>query len=330
MVWITIGVMALAITEIFGYAPSDSTPFVSEIRQSGTCPFVQKTCIKVFRDGGIINGTCSVKPPSSEEVVCCPKRMYAENFKIIRDVAVEVFGSNANLIPPADVKNTCGQHGRVVAFGGGWGKELRVPKGEGKKGGYSADWILVLLQPDDDLAEFVAIEVQSMDTTGSYQQAWCKLMGVPYSPTSGKVGKREGSINWENVNKRILPQLITKGLVFQREALCKKGLFFITPTPVYKRVVERLGTTPGDVPLQPSAITFRHYELGMIAKPGEIKPLVFQGQYTTTVHHLRDAFFSTLNLPPQGTITGKIRDALKAKAKLTRIKNEPEEPLISG
>jgi len=322
--------MALAITEIFGYAPSDKTALVQEIRKSGICPFAQKKCIKVFRDGGIINGTCSVKPPSSEEVVCCPKRMYAEDFKIIKEVAIEVFGQDANLIAPSAVKDTTGQSGRVVAFGGGWGKELRVPKGEGKKGGYSADWILVLLKPDDDLAEFVAIEVQSMDTTGSYQQAWCRLMDVPYAPTSGKKGKREGSINWENVNKRILPQLITKGLVFQREALCKKGLFFITPTPVYRRVVERLGAKPGDVPLQPSAITFRHYELGPTANPGEIKPLVFRGQYTTTVHHLRDAFFSTLHLPPQGTITGKIRDALKSKAKLKGIKNESEGPLVSG
>jgi hypothetical protein len=320
--------MALAITEIFGYAPSDNSRSVDEIRKSGICPFVQKKCIKVFRDGGVINGTCSVKPSTSEEVICCPKRMYAEGFKIIKDVAVEVFGPGANLITPESVEGTSGQKNRVVAFGGGWGKELRVPKGEGKKGGYSADWILVLLEPDDRLTEFVAVEVQSMDTTGSYQQAWCKLMGIQYAPTSGKKGKREGSINWENVNKRILPQLITKGLVFQREALCKKGLFFVTPTPVYKRVVERLGAKPGDVPLQPSAITFRHYELGPDPGPGKVKPLLFQGQYTTTVHHLRDAFFSTLNLPPQGTITEKIRDALKSKAKLKRIKNDPEEPLV--
>jgi hypothetical protein len=322
--------MALAITEIFGYAPFDDSPAVKSIRKSEICPFVGTKCIKVFRDGGIINGTCTVKPPNSEEVICCPKRMYAEGFKIIKDVAAEVFGPNATLITPDAVKSTSGQSDRVVAFGGGWGKELRVPKSDGKKGGYSADWILVLLQQDDNVAEFVAVEVQSMDTTGSYQQAWCKLMGVPYSPTSGRKGKRDGSINWENVNKRIFPQLITKGLVFQREALCKKGLFFITPTPVYKRVVDRLGATPGGVSLQPSAITFRHYELGPAANQGEVKPLLYQGQYTTTVHHLRDAFFSTLNLPPQDSFTEKIRVALKPKNKRRAAKDNSREPLVSG
>ena len=62
-----------------------------------------------------------------------------------------------------------------------------------------------------------------MDTIGSYRaEREAILNGHPYS------GKSVGP-NWENVNKRILPQLIYKGHLLEREALCQSGLFFACP-----------------------------------------------------------------------------------------------------
>lgn len=323
--------MPLTITEIFGYAPPDESPTVKEIRTTGTCPFTSKRCIKVFRDSGVVHGTCTVKTPSEEEVICCPKRLYAQQFKILTDVAVEAFGADLRMIPPKDVFDTKGEQRRVVAFGSGWGKELRVPKSGDQKGSYSADWILALISEANDLLEFVALEVQSMDTTGDYQPEWCKQMGVPYNPVvlPKKKRKKASNINWENVNKRIIPQLLTKGNVFQREKLCKKGMFFVTPTPVYKRVIGRLGAKLSEFPLQSSALTFRYYGLGPSVGPGNIRELVYEGQYTTTVENLKEAFNSTLNLPPMGSIAAKIQKALESPKKLKQKPNEQKE-IISG
>ena len=323
--------MPLAITEIFGFAPHDDSAEVKNYRGTGTCPFTSKKCIKTFRDGGIINGTCTVKPPTGEEVICCPKRLYAENYKILTEVAIEAFGPDVQVIPPKNVQDTKGETRRVVAFGSGWGKELRVPKSAGKAGSYSADWVLALISEENDLQEFVALEVQSMDTTGSYQEEWCNLMGIPYSPVVAKKSKSKPSnINWENVNKRIIPQLLTKGNVFQREKMCKKGVFFVTPTPVYQRVIDRLGAKLSEFPFQSSALTFRHYGLSHDIVPGAVRELVFQGQYTTTIENLKEAFNSTLNLPPMNSIAEKIQSALKSPIKLKKQPNEPKEKLVSG
>ena len=51
--------------------------------------------------------------------------------------------------------------------------------------------------------------------------------GTDRSPEYSNAG-----MNWENVNKRILPQLIYKGHVLRREELCRKGLFFVCPKHV--------------------------------------------------------------------------------------------------
>jgi Restriction endonuclease NotI len=73
-----------------------------------------------------------------------------------------------------------------------------------------------LISVTGELLEFVPVEVQSMDTTGSYQPEWYRLFGRTLPEGRFKKGS---NINWENVNKRIIPQLMSKGNVFRREEL---------------------------------------------------------------------------------------------------------------
>ncbi len=299
--------MPLSITEVFGYSATDiSTEAVAQ-RLSEICPFSHRVCWKSFRSGGVIHGTCAVRPPTSEEVIVCPMRLYAGDYAVLRDVAVVAFGSDAKLIRAADIPGTQGERSRVVAFGRGWGGELRVPRSAEDTGAYAVDWILALIKPDGELEEFVPVEVQSMDTTGSYQREWYKLFGVEL-PLNFK--SKNSNINWENVNKRIIPQLITKGNVFRGESLCKKGLFFICPEPVYKRFIARMGTKLREFPFGSGSLTFRRYQLANAATPGQIRPLEFKGTFTTTVENLRDAFNSTLGLPAMGVMGEAIQTAL--------------------
>jgi hypothetical protein len=308
--------MALLITETFGYATSDDSDTALAQRKSELCPFLNKTCWKRFRNGGLVNGTCAVKPPTSEEVVVCPDRLYAENFRILKDVALEAFGPSMRLIDASDVNSSQGEKNRVVVFGKRWGKELRVPKSGENANGYAADWILARISEGAEVEEFVPVEVQTMDTTGSYQREWYKMNGLNlpsgYEPT-------DPSINWENVNKRIIPQLLIKGNVFGRESMCRKGLFFVCPAPVYKKLMDRLGAKLSPWPMRSGALTFRWYDLEPDAAPGTIRPLRVQGQFTTAVENFKEAFNSTLNLPSMGLMSATVQRAVD-KARTPRKK----------
>jgi hypothetical protein len=117
-------------------------------------------------------------------------------------------------------------------------------------------------------------------------------------------------LNWENVSKRILPQLIFKGHVLQHEPLCKKGLYFVCPTAVYDKIMIRLGGAPTPIHPQPGAITFRCYDLQPATSPGHIRLLSKGSEFTTTISQVAMAFVSPTNLPPTGSYLAAIKAAL--------------------
>lgn len=280
--------MSLKVFEFFGFDPTDTSARPTEIRTSETCPFVGGRCIKAFKSG-LISGACTVKPETSEPVIVCPNRMYANDYEVLKRVATVSFGEGIRLCRGIEDLHRDGKD--VHVFGKRWGKELRLP-GRRKGGGYFVDWILALLNPERRLIEFVAVELQTMDTTGSYEWQVRTFLGLPPVPV------KPAGINWENVNKRILPQLIYKGHVLRREPLCKKGLFFICPTPVYHRVAERLGGPLQEYHQQPGAITFHWYNVAAAIAPGTSRSLIFEGQATTTVDQVALAFTAPTRLPP--------------------------------
>jgi hypothetical protein len=302
--------MASNITEFFGYSPHDQSPEAKAARSSLQCPFLQGTCTKTLNDG-TISGVCTIKQITTSPVIICPIRLYSDSYQILRDVAVQAFGDDIDLVVGGGIaqyraKNpgkTC-----IIVFGKRWGKELRLPnrskKGE-KAGAYFVDWILAHVDPNGKLLSFVAIEVQSIDTTGNYQeQRAAYLNGIP-DPEQTTAG-----LNWENVNKRILPQIIYKGHVLRREPLCHKGLFFICPTPVYHKITERLGGRLAEIHQQPGSVTMMWYDVGPEVPAGQIRRLVSGGQSTTTVDQVALAFTAPSNLPPARVYEQAIRSEL--------------------
>ena len=292
--------MSLKLFEFFGFDPLDSSPAAKLVRETRQCPFVGGTCIKVLRSG-LISGACSAKPATSGPVIICPNRMYAGDYAVLHDVAVACFGADIRLCHgPADAQRDGND---VQVFGKRWGKELRLPN-RGIGGGYFVDWVLALVDADRNLKEFVAVELQTMDTTGSYESQARALHGMDPGET------KSAGINWENVSKRILPQIIYKGHVLRREPRCTKGLFFVCPTPVYHRIITRLGGALEDYHPQSGALTFRWYDLGEVAPPGTPRSLVAGGQRTTTVDQVALAFTSPSGLPPAGVYEQAIRTEL--------------------
>jgi hypothetical protein len=298
--------MASNIVELFGYSPTDPTPLAVNARSQKWCPFIGSTCLKTLSDGSE-SGACTLKPMTSGPVICCPYRLYANEYQILKDVAKLAFGPNCKLFPGKQAKNMSvspDEH-RIAVFGKHWGKELRLPN-RGKSGGYFVDWILARLDGQGQLAEFVAAEVQSIDTTGNYQaERRAHLDGVPF------IGSSTAGFNWENVNKRILPQLIYKGHVLRRERLCHKGLYFICPKPVHDKIRERLGGHLMEYRPQPGALSLLWYDIATEqAEHGLIRNLYQVGAFTTTVDQVALAFTSPSNLPDSNVYEAAIQAVL--------------------
>lgn len=300
--------MALRIVELFGHAPPDATETAATERRGLHCPFVQSECTKLLRDG-TRSGVCTVRQTTSGPVICCPNRMYDENYRILSDVCEVAFGAGTRLIPAKDVANVQHQGRYVAVFGKGWGKELRLPR-RGGRGGYFVDWVLALIGTDGRLEDFVAVEVQTIDTTGNY-----RAERDAYMAGRNFDGQSPAGLNWENVSKRILPQLIYKGYVLRRERLCRSGLFFVCPTPVYERIMQRLGGRLREYPLQTGSVTFRWYDVGPDVDAGQRRRLNLGGQFITAIDEVAAAFNPLADLPPSGVYEEAIRTELEAGAR---------------
>jgi hypothetical protein len=304
--------MASNITEFFGYSPTDQSPEAKKARADLRCPFLEQTCIKTLGRTNTVSGVCTLKPKTSGPVICCPIRLYSGGYKILKDVALQAFGNDLDLVIGHDIARYKAEHpGKacIAVFGRRWGKELRLPSRSKKKGqktgAYFVDWILAHISWGGDLVSFVAIEVQSIDTTGNYQaEQSAHLEGIPFA------GSSTAGFNWENVNKRILPQIIYKGHVLRREPFCHKGLFFICPTPVYNKIAERLGGKLEEIHQQPGSVTMMWYDVGPAVLDGQIRDLQLLGQTTTTVDQVALAFTAPSNLPPPKVYEQAIRAEL--------------------
>lgn len=300
--------MAGRIWELFGFRAEDESEAAQQAADNRHCPVINAPCEKRFSDG-VISGVCSLKPVNSQAVICCPIRLYGDSYMILSQVASMAFGGGLQLVPgrEAVAHSKSNVSACVAVFGKRWGGELRLPQ-KGGKGGYFVDWVLAKIDSSGALEEFVAVEVQTIDTTGSYRAGYDSLMKdrANVSTTAG--------LNWENVSKRILPQLIYKGQVLQREDLCRKGLFFVCPDPVLTRIMARLGGQDGLVKyaLQPASITFLAYTHGVPPYvDGALVPLVQTVAHSTTVYKLQEAF-NNVTLPDENVYKAAILRALGA------------------
>lgn len=303
--------MPLDYYECFGLPVTSQD--IGNVFRDKNCPFVGGRCTKAFSNG-MINGACTLLNPTNKvPVPCCPKRLYGDDYRVLKDVVRTAWGEGIPLILEDANLPTSGSF--VIPFGQKQGCEIRIPykelKGASK---FSIDWILAKVDQNQNLEGFVAVEVQTIDTTGNYRRQFWDL-AKEHDPKINKGTVRPASpssnFNFENVNKRILPQLITKGHVLRRENLCTRGLFFICPSAVYDRIIARVGQLE-DYPIQTGAITFLSYSIDEESDTVP-KKLKLDNTSTTTTDQLSLAFSSPKQLPPQGVYEQAIRQALQKR-----------------
>ena len=108
--------MASKIIEFFGYNPEDRSAAAVKARAQRECPFLGRQCVKTLSDGEI-SGACTLRSMSGGPVICCPIRLYAQNYEILRDVARIAFGPAVPLLAASAITDKTGEC--VAVFGKG-------------------------------------------------------------------------------------------------------------------------------------------------------------------------------------------------------------------
>ncbi len=276
------------LAELFGYAPDDQTEQCRSLWKLSACPFTNRQCTKTNHDSSIIYGTCSVVTQFGDCIIC-PNRMYENDYASLKTISKEVFGETYRLlmyeqfIPVRRKVKSC-----VVALGQNSGREVKI----GTQ--LSMDWVLAKID-NGELVEYTGVEVQSIDITGNYRDAWYSYKNIAKETS---IAPSEHGMNWANVHKRLIPQIIRKGEIYSRSEYVKSGLHFIVPEIVYCKFEEIIGR---DIPLLDkggrNVLTIHTYDLSPPVKHGEQRHLVRNRIIKVSLDEFSQRFIAGPNLP---------------------------------
>lgn len=289
--------------EIFGYAPDDTTAHVRQLWQLGACPFVNGPCEKHNHDQSIIYGTCSVDAPGGECIIC-PLRLYQNNYATLKRIVADAYGDKLELLMYNQfIKRRAAASDCIVALGHNSGKEVKL----GRQ--LSMDWVLARIA-NRKLEEYVGVEVQSIDITGNYRDAWYAYKNL--DPAKKTLVPASGhGLNWANVHKRLIPQIIRKGLVYSRSKLVKRGLYFIVPDIVFDRFERILGSDIGvKASVGPNTLTVHTYSLSPAPSHGRQRNLVFRRSLRIDLDEFAKRFITGPTLPPSTELDSAIKAIL--------------------
>ena len=288
------------IVEIFGHAPNDTTNSCRSLWMLGACPFIASSCSKTNHDKTIVYGTCSVTTKFGDCVIC-PNRLYAGNFATLKAVSEDAFGDIPFYTYQEYIEHREDTTACVVALGMHSGHEIKLQQS------CSMDWVLAKIE-NAKLMEYTGIEVQSIDITNNYRDNWYAYKNIKENAI---IPRSEHGLNWANVHKRLIPQIIRKSLIYSRSTYVKSGLYFIVPDIVYKKFEEIIGA---DIPLTeekaPDVITVHTYKLGEEVPEGKIRGIEPARKIRFKMKDFSDRFVSGPNLPSAEELDAAIRNAL--------------------
>ena len=288
------------LVELFGHSPEDISSKTRKLWNLGACPFTFQPCIKHNHDQTIVYGTCSVTSPFGD-VVICPNRLYANNYESIKKVAKDAFGEIQYFFYDEFIKSNSDNIECAVALGANSGKEVKIGRS------LSMDWVLARIK-NNKLIEYVGIEVQSIDITGNYRDAWHAYKN--YSSNSNSIPSSEHGLNWANVHKRLIPQIIRKGVVYSKSKYCKKGLYFVLPDIVYRKFEDVVGNDLQNISTPNSeTLTVFTYKLTE-KKVNGIRNLALDRTIRFSLDEFANRFISGPNLPPATELDNTIKSIL--------------------
>lgn len=179
------------VVELFGHSAEKMRKDWIRIVQEQQCIFLGKKCYKVRKsDPNTSIGSCTVLYGKQQDpVIICPTRLI-ENRQIFTDCF--------HLLTSHEPGNEL----HIVS-------EVSIPGG-------SVDYFLVSVKKGK-VKDFVGIELQTLDTTGTLwpeRQRLLKMLGVPRSD-KGEVSEKPYGMNWKMTAKTILVQMHHKIQTFE-------------------------------------------------------------------------------------------------------------------
>jgi len=318
------------ICELFGYEPDDTSTSAHTNRETGYCPFLNDGCTKQVTEGPqgkrqkVTLGVCSVVNSKhqiektlvhDEEVIICPNRLYADNYKSLKICIADALKKTIPVYSKEQYdtlkNNALTQPSKVpaeftVMLGQRSGKEVSLSKPNVLS--LSLDWTFAHVK-NGKLQTIIPAEVQSLDITGTYRRGnWeAYMQNQTSAPPSGH------GMNWANVWKRLIPQLIIKGNIALKNSLCSKGTYFVVPERVFQQFEKIIGT--GALPTQPKpdkgVMTVITFDLGPRVGPGQIRDLVQIRKVRYKIQDIAQAFGAGTNVASLGPmITTKVKKQL--------------------
>lgn len=153
-------------------------PKLKKASKTKICPFTEDPCNKT-------NGVCSVWYGGKIQIIC-PNRFYYGKFSLLKKISKDFLGNTPEPKIVSEVK---------------------------LKGYGNIDWV-AYIEKDNIIADFIGIEVQAIDTTGTghLNKAVLDLLNKGYfENTPYKFG-----MNTYNAIKRAFIQMLEKGQVFEK------------------------------------------------------------------------------------------------------------------
>lgn len=286
--------------ELFGYAPDDTSEPARKQWKTQECPFVGGPCVKHSHTqrGGtrLVYGSCSVTnrlaSTTREEVIICPQRLYANDY-----AAIKACAADAGITAPMYMADEYSRRKRsadlhndyCVLLGKNSGREISLSNPGVID--LSLDWVMAYV--DNGVPQLlVPCEVQSIDTTGNYRNNW-----NAYAHELSPVPSSEHGMNWANVWKRLIPQLILKAAVAATSTLCTMGTYFVVPDRVFVQFERLVGPVTASPTAGKGIITVMTYKIGQEVERGEIRPLVRQRTERMLATDFAQSFAAGRQLP---------------------------------
>lgn len=211
------------------------------------CPFIQSRCPKrstqlpdePYPVCTLWRRSDGEPDPTQDLIFVCPKRFYAVDF--LTEVVAHCWPGDApkNPMVAPEVK--------MAGFG-------------------NVDFVIADVQEDGEVDHFLSVELQAIDITGSVFSAYQAIRAgtdLPKRPIYG--------LNWDNVYKRYVTQLIRKGYFHHH---WKSKIVAVIPEQVYRYIVRRADFIRStDVKNAQVNIVFMTYRLEADpTRPGEFRP----------------------------------------------------------
>lgn len=190
-----------AVIELFGVSTQLEDVNWTDLVKEQYCPFIDKKCYKIRKsDSDIAIGTCTVNYGKLKEpIIICPARFLERR---------QIFSDCLHLL-------TIHQPGNELHIV----SEISVPGG-------SVDYFLISAK-DGRVKDFVGIEFQTLDTTGTVwpeRQRLLRTLGIPRHD-NGEDSDKSFGMNWKMTAKTILVQMHHKIHTF--ESLNKKLVLIV-------------------------------------------------------------------------------------------------------